>query len=69
MAFHLEVQGKLLAFRGDLAEIGYDEEEAREIVQRLEERILGPVMQHTGRTLPSAEKVDGIILKRLEELE
>lgn len=68
MAFHLEVQGKLKQFERDLIELGYSKPEAWALARNLEERILGPVLDHASRTLPLEQTVDEAIRRRLEEL-
>lgn len=68
MAFNLEVQGKLRQFNRDLVELGYTDAEAWAIARTLEERLLGPVVDHAARELPLLEDVDAAIRNRLEEL-
>ena len=68
VAFNLELQGKLHAHENDLRAIGYSAAEAWSLARGLEERILGPVLNHASRTLPLEQTVDEVIARRLEEL-
>jgi hypothetical protein len=68
IAFTLEVNAKVKDFQANLIAMGWPEAEAWAQAQRLEERIMTPVMDYTEKALPVEEKIDELIAQRLEEL-
>ena len=69
IAFQLEVAAKVKDFQRNLMDMGWPEAEAWAQAQKLEERIMGPVLDYTEKALPVEEKVDELIRRRLEELD